>query len=73
MTKKEFLNLVQKLMNNPESLQNLQINTINNSNSSKNNNEIIITDYDKEIIEMKGIQKRKDGRYIIRLQKIKYK
>lgn len=43
----------------------------NECNSTELNNEIIITDYDKEIIEMKGIQKRKDGRYIIRLQKNK--
>ena len=32
----------------------------------------MITDYDKEIInDMKGITKRKDGRYIVRLQKNK--
>lgn len=47
------------------------ISNLNNECSSKVDNEIIITDCDKEIIDMKGITKRKDGRYIVRLQKNK--
>ena len=47
------------------------ISNLNNECSSKVDNEIIINDYDKEIFDMKGITKRKDGRYIVRLQKNK--
>ena len=43
----------------------------NKSNSKSYQNQIVILKNNNEIIEMKGFTKRKDGRYIIRLQKNK--
>ena len=78
MTEKEFLELIKRLIQDPNDLKKMlqgyldqKQEEFNKSNSKSYQNQIVILENNKEILEMKGITKTKDGRYTIRLQKNK--